>query len=123
MTDEESKQIEDDRRAIEAEGVYKHIFFVRGKGYCGIQQFMFSQGLVVDIKFDDGIKFWGHAYRFCYPPEHMSTLVQTLLRWSLSLEDVTEDPQDNKWIKKKGSDRKGTHFDDVNPMMEKTWIE
>ena len=111
MTDDELKV------QLKKEG-FKEIRYVKGKGWCGIKGFMFTVGLCC------GLDKLGWDHRYCYPPEQVMVPILQLLVWSKSEDEVTEDPQDPFWIKRKGTDGEwGNHlhgnfderFDKKNP--------
>jgi hypothetical protein len=81
--------------SLEAEG-YRSVTYVNGKGICGLKAFAFTIGLVCGIELD------GYDHRYCYPRESSQVALSQLLSWKLSDEEVSEDPQDPYWIKKKG---------------------
>jgi hypothetical protein len=88
-------------QAIQAEGQYDHVYYVNGKGYCGIHRYLFTYGLAVDIKQDGGC--YMHDHRYCYPLQSTQVLAVCLLAWSLSVDDVEGDPPDECWVKRKGN--------------------
>lgn len=75
---------------------YSHVRYIEGQGYCGLQRFIFTVGLVYNINPDPddvmGNMFEG---RYCY--ENHADALEALTDWS-----GEEDPQDNDWIKHKG---------------------
>lgn len=86
------KEIED---AI-AENGYYNIRVIEGKGVCGINRFMFTYGLVVNLDAT------GYSDRYCYHTEGEAT--EALSAW-----DGTGHPPGN-WIK-----HKGYKVDETNP--------
>tara|TARA_R110000851_G_scaffold78000_5_gene172090 strand:+ start:23550 stop:23885 length:336 start_codon:yes stop_codon:yes gene_type:complete len=90
------------KEKMEVEG-YKNITYVKGKGWCGVKAFMFTIGLCC------GIEQVSYDHRYCY--EHKDAMIPLLqlVAWGNSEEDVTEDPDDPYWIKKKGSEEYSNH--------------
>ena len=68
---------------------------VPGRGLCGIQRFIFSCGLLTDLRFDGA--FYDYKARYCYPLA--SEALRGLAEW-----DGTGDPP-GEWLKEKVSER------------------
>lgn len=74
---------------------YRDLTFIPGKGICGLKLFLHSIGLVVDIDED------GYDHRYCYPLKYH---VRCLIAWEIwKRNGPTEHPDDEFWIKRKGS--------------------
>jgi len=71
---------------------------VPGRGLCGIQRFIFTCGLLTDLKFYEMEN--DYTARYCYPNEREA--LRALQAW-----DGTGDPP-GPWIKEKVSGRAGT---------------
>tara|TARA_R110000850_G_scaffold7469_4_gene27196 strand:+ start:210 stop:539 length:330 start_codon:yes stop_codon:yes gene_type:complete len=84
------------RSKLEKDG-YQELTYVKGKGICGLYPFAFTIGLCC------GIGEWGYDHRYCYPHKHVMTAILQLRQWGGLEEEVVEDPQDEFWIKRKGS--------------------
>ena len=94
-------------RAAEIENAqsdgYENVLYIEGKGLCGVyKQYLFTVALAINIQPWDDKGVYMHEYRYCYDPKDYHTLLMTLLSWSMSSEPVPDDPEDSKWIKKKG---------------------
>lgn len=68
---------------------------VPGRGVCGVQRFIFSCGLLTDLRFD-GLGY-GYSARYCYPIARDAE--RALAEW-----DGIGDPP-GEWIKEKVSER------------------
>ena len=79
----------------------------------GLYKFMFTIGLMVDIKVEEcfGLNITTYKYRYCYPYEKS---LECLM--ALKIYDGTGDPIGG-WVKQKGSG-----IDRVNPSIENDWI-
>ena len=90
------------KQKLEAEG-YKHLTYIEGKGICGIKAFLFTIGLCC------GLEEYSYDHRYCYPPESAMIPILQLVSWKQSGEEITGDPEDEYWIKKKGSEEYSNH--------------
>jgi len=74
-----------------------------GRGVCGVQPFMFSCGLLTELRFFDefGVEDGGYDYaaRYCYP--NLTEALAAIATW-----DGQGDPP-GPWIKEKISERLG----------------
>jgi hypothetical protein len=79
----------------------------------GLYKFMFTIGLMVDIKVESGFgqQISSYKYRYCYPYDKS---LECLM--DLELYDGIGDPIGG-WVK-----QKGYGIDRVNPQIEKDWI-
>lgn len=71
------------------ENDYFDVRFIEGVGYCALQRFIFTVGLVVNI---DPV---GYEGRYCF--KHLADARESLLAW-----DGLDDPK-GEWIKYKGA--------------------
>ncbi len=83
-------------KILEEEG-YKSICYVKGKGICAIFPFIYTVGLVVNLD------KCGYEDRYCYAHKDIPRAIVALFNWQVSHEDVTGDPEDKHWIKRKGN--------------------
>lgn len=84
---------------------YFNLKVVDGK-ICGLMKFMYTIGLVVNIK------EWDYEYRYCYP---YANTAECLLDFGVYKYGV--DPIGG-WVKQKGG-----NIDRVNPAIEEEWLK
>lgn len=80
---------------------------------CGLQRFMFTIGLMVNITVEDfcGIPGGVYEYRYCYPYEKTAECLVDLVLYKYGVDPL------GGWIKQKGG-----HIDRVNPAIEDEWL-
>lgn len=66
---------------------------------CGVQNFMYTAGLLIDLTFQGEAMFYDYSARYCYPD--VVSAVVALATW-----DGEGDPPGN-WVKEKVSERLG----------------
>lgn len=100
------------KKILENDG-YTHLREVDGV-ICGLQRFMYTLGLMVNIHMEDifGKEYSTYEYRFCYPYEKAEEAVL-----ALSVYKYGEDPILG-WIKQKGA-----CIDRTNPILKESWIK
>lgn len=86
---EQNERTENLIKFFETEGYY-NVKFIEGRGFCGMQRFIFTTAIV------EGLDEIGYKGRWCYPHELVKECAIAYELW-----DGVGDPK-GRWIKYKG---------------------